>query len=87
MEAWKFIDLAKSMVVNYSNAHAGENSAVIIDMDDVDIIWMHQTEEVNRAILTVIPPNGTFFEATYSVGQNEAQLDVCKKIGSVHMKF
>ena len=73
MEAWKFVNTAKATVVNHVNAHVSD---LIVDMDDIDIIWMHQTEHTSRAILTVIPPNGMLYEVTYSREKREARLDV-----------
>lgn len=67
MEAWKFVKLSKAAVVNQVNANADHK---LIDPDDVDIVWMHQTEHTTRAILTPIPPNNALYEVTYTDPKN-----------------
>ena len=81
MEAWKFVKLAKAAVVNFVNSN-GKNR--IIDLDDVDIIWMHQTEHANRAILTLIPPAGTLYEVTYTK-PNKLQLSNYTQVQTVNI--
>ena len=81
MAAWKFVDIAKAAVVNHVNACTNEK---IIDMEDVDIIWMHQTETTNRAILTVIPPNDMLYEVT-NQDQKAVQLHIYPKTDTVNV--
>ena len=81
MTAWKFVDIAKAAVVNHVNACTNEK---IIDMEDVDIIWMHQTEHANRAILTLIPPAGTLYEVTYTK-PNKLQLSNYTQVQTVNI--
>lgn len=81
MAAWKFVDIAKAAVVNHVNVHGGEK---IIDMDDVDIVWMHQTETTNRAILSVIPPNDMLYEVTYK-DPKSMQLHIYPKTDTVNV--
>ena len=84
MAAWKFVKLAKSAVVNHVNAHGGDT---IVDMDDIDIIWMHTARHTSRAILTVIPPDGKLYEVTYIEEEREARLDVYIKGESVCVRY
>lgn len=84
MAAWKFVKLAKSAVVNHVNAHGGDT---IVDMDDIDIIWMHTTPHTSRAILTVIPPDGKLYEVTYIEEEREARLDVYIKGEEAVLKY
>lgn len=53
-------------------------------MEDVDIIWMHQTETTNRAILTVIPPNDMLYEVT-NQDQKSVQLHIYPKTDTVNV--
>ncbi len=81
MAAWKFVDVAKAAVVNHVNVRTNEK---IIDMEDVDIVWMHQTKTTNRAILTVIPPNDTLYEITYK-DPKAVQLHIYPKTDTVNV--
>ena len=82
--AWKFVLIAKAAVVNYANAHAGENNTPYIDMDDVDVVWMQEKETCSRAILTIIPPGEMLFEVFGS--GNEMQLKVYKTAADIAVK-
>lgn len=82
--AWKFVLIAKAAVVNYANSHSVENNTKYIDMDDVDIVWVQQRENRNRAILTVIPPGDMLFEV-FSDGK-EMQLKVYKVAAEIAVK-
>lgn len=87
MDAWKFVLLAKSVVVNHVNAHPEENNVNYIDTEEVDIVWMHQKDTTSRAILTVIPPNDVLYEVVYNDEKKEATVDIYKKSAAACVKF
>ena len=87
MDNQKFTDLAKSLVVNYANAHVDKTDGVYIDMDQVYVVWLCKTLQNNKALLGTTLPDGMYYEVTCNGDKNECYLDAYKKFENVCVTF
>lgn len=87
MDSKKFLDLAKSLVVNYANAHVDKTDGVYIDMDQVYVVWLCKTLQNNKALLSTTLPDGMYYEVTYNGDKNECYLDAYKKFENTCVRF
>ena len=87
MDNQKFMDLAKSLVVNYTNAHTDATDNVHIDTDQVYVVWLCKTLQNNKALLSTTLPDGMYYEVTYNGDKNECYLDAYKKFENLCVKF
>ena len=75
----EFITKAKEIVKNYANAHIDKTDNVIIDTDDVYIVWFCKTLQNWKALVSTTLPDGMYYEVTYNGDKNEVYLDAYKK--------
>lgn len=75
----EFITKAKEIVKNYANAHIDKTDNVIIDTDDVYIVWFCKTLQNWKALVSTTLPDGMYYEVTFNGDKNEVYLDVYKK--------
>lgn len=79
MDNQKFIEMAKGLVVNFANSHVDPTDGVVIDVDQVYVVWLCKTLQNNKALLGTTLPDGMYYEVTYNGDKNEAYLDAYKK--------
>ena len=72
-----FRRLAIQAVEDYHNKSI---ASYAISKDDISIVWQCRALQNYKATLTIVPPNGMYYEATYNGDKNELYLDVYKKI-------
>ena len=77
MTEQEFRRLAIQAVEDYHNK---SNAPYTISKDDISIVWQCRALQNYKATLTIVPPNGMYYEATYNGDKNELYLDVYKKI-------
>ena len=75
----EFITKAKEIVKNYANAHIDKTDNVIIDADDVYIVWFCKTLQNWKALVSTTLPDGMYYEVTFNGDKNEVYLDAYKK--------
>ena len=75
----EFITKAKEIVKNYANAHIDKTDNVIIDTDDVYIVWFCKTLQNWKALVSTTLPDGMYYEVTCNGDKNEVYLDAYKK--------
>lgn len=69
-------EIAKKIVLDYANEHLDK---VQITMDDVVIVWFCKTLQNWKALVSILPPNGMYYEVTYNGDKKEVYLDAYKK--------
>ncbi len=80
MTEQEFRRLAIQAVEDYHNK---SNAPYAISKDNISIVWQCRALQNYKATLTVVPPNGMYFEATYNGDKNELYLDVYKKVDNI----
>lgn len=81
MTEQEFRRLAIQAVEDYHNKN---NAPYAISKDNISIVWQCRALQNYKATLTVVPPNGMYFEATYNGDKKELYLDVYKKIDNIN---
>lgn len=76
----EFRVLAIQAVKDYHNK---SKAPYAISSDDISIVWQCRALQNYKATLTVVPPNGMYYEATYNGDKNELYLDVYKKVDNI----
>ena len=72
-------DMAKKIVLDYTNEHLDKTDNAQITMDDVVIVWFCKTLQNWKALVSILPPNGMYYEVTYNGDKKEVYLDTYKK--------
>lgn len=75
-----FMAKAKELVKDYVNAHIDKTDPVVIDTDDVYIVWFCKTLQNWKALLSTTLPDGMYYEVTFNGDRNEAYLDAYKSL-------
>ena len=75
-----FRRLAIQAVEDYHNKSI---ASYAISKDDISIVWQCRALQNYKATLTIVPPNGMYYEATYNGDKNELYLDVYKKVDNI----
>ena len=81
MTEQEFRRLAIQAVEDYHNK---SNAPYAISKDNISIVWQCRALQNYKATLTLVPPNGMYFEATYNGDKKELYLDVYKKIDNIN---
>ena len=81
MTEQEFRRLAIQAVEDYHNK---SNAPYAISKDNISIVWQCRALQNYKATLTVVPPNGMYFEATYNGDKKELYLDIYKKIDNIN---
>ena len=74
-----FIELCKSIVVNYFNANVDKTDKKQITKDDVYIVWSCKTLQNNKALVSTNVPDGMYYEITHNGDKAEIYVDAYKK--------
>lgn len=74
-----FIELCKSIVVDYFNTHSDKTDKVQITEDDVFIVWICKTLQNNKALVSTTASDGMYYEITHNGDKNETYVDAYKK--------
>lgn len=72
-------EIAKKIVLDYANEHLDKTNTAQITMDDVVIVWFCKTLQNWKALVSILPPNGMYYEVTYNGDKKEVYLDAYKK--------
>lgn len=72
-------EIAKEVVLNYTNKHIDKTDNVQITLDDVYIVWFCKTLQNWKALLSTTLPDGMYYEVTYNGDKKEIYLDAYKK--------
>lgn len=72
-------EIAKKIVLDYANEHLDKTDEAQITMDDVVIVWFCKTLQNWKALVSILPPNGMYYEVTYNGDKKEVYLDAYKK--------
>ena len=79
MDNGKFVELAKSSIVEAYNKRKGSLSKPITK-DNLYVVWLARALQNNKALLsTNIDGDGLYFEVTHNGDKNEIYLDIYKK--------
>ena len=70
---------AKQIVVDYFNNYADKTDNVLIDVDDVFIVWFSKTLQNWKALVSTTISDGMYYEITHNGDKNETYLDAYKK--------
>ena len=74
-----FVKLCKQTVVEYVNGHIDKTDPVVIDEDDVFIVWMCKTLQNSKALASTTLFDGMYYELTYNGDKQELYFDAYKK--------
>ena len=72
-------DIAKKIVLDYTNEHIDKTDNVQITLDNVFIVWFCKTLQNWKALLSTTLPDGMYYEITYNGDKKEFYLDAYKK--------
>ena len=72
-------DMAKKIVLDYANEHLAKTDKAQITMGDVVIVWFCKTLQNWKALVSILPPKGMYYEVTYNGDKKEVYLDAYKK--------
>ena len=72
-------DIAKKIVLDYTNEHIDKTDNVQITLDNVFIVWFCKTLQNWKALVSTTLPDGMYYEITYNGDKKEVYLDVYKK--------
>lgn len=72
-------DIAKKIVLDYTNEHIDKTDNVQITLDNVFIVWFCKTLQNWKALVSTTLPDGMYYEVTYNGDKKEAYLDAYKK--------
>lgn len=76
MTEQEFRRLAIQAVEDYHNK---SNASYTISKDDISIVWQCRALQNYKATLTIVPPNGMYYECTYNGDKDELYVDCYKK--------
>lgn len=79
MDSKKFIDLCKSIAVDYFNGNADKTDNKQITEDDVFVVWSCKTLQNNKALVSTNVSDGMYYELTYNGDKDEIYVDAYKK--------
>ena len=72
-------DIAKKIVLDYTNEHIDKTDNVQITLDNVFIVWFCKTLQNWKALVSTTLPDGMYYEITYNGDKKEFYLDAYKK--------
>lgn len=70
---------AKRVVVDYFNNRVDRKDNLLIDEDDVFIVWFSKTLQNWKAMVSTTISDGMYYEVTYNGDKKETYLDAYKK--------
>ena len=70
---------AKQIVVDYFNSHSDKSENVVIDKNDVYIVWFCKTLQNWKALASTNVADGMYYEITHNGDKKETYVDVYKK--------
>ena len=77
MKNEKFIEMAKTLVVDYVTEHIDKTD--MIPPFDVFVVWNAYILGNIKALLSTTIPDGMYYEVTYNKEKNEIYVDAYKK--------
>lgn len=72
-------DIARKIVLDYTNEHIDKTDNVQITLDNVFIVWFCKTLQNWKALVSTTLPDGMYYEVTYNGDKKEVYLDAYKK--------
>lgn len=75
----EFIELCKTAVCEYTNAHLDKTDGKQITTDDVFVVWSCKTLQNSKALLSTTVHDGMYYEMTYNGDKKEVYMDAYKK--------
>ena len=72
-------DIAKKIVLDYTNEHIDKTDNVQITLDNVFIVWFCKTLQNWKALVSTTLPDGMYYEITYNGDKKEVYIDAYKK--------
>lgn len=75
----KFLDICKSIVVDYFNKNVDKTDSKQITKADVFVVWSCKTLQNNKALVSTTVSDGMYYEITYNGDKKETYVDVYKK--------
>lgn len=79
MDSYKFINICKQLVCDYTNEHMDKTDNKSITTDDVYVVWSCKTLQNNKALLSTTVSDGMYYEITHNGDKCEIYLDAYKK--------
>lgn len=72
-------EIAKKIVLDYTNEHIDKTDNVQIALDNVFVVWFCKTLQNWKALVSTTLPDGMYYEVTYNGDKKEVYLDAYKK--------
>lgn len=72
-------EIAKKIVLDYTNEHIDKTDNVQIALDNVFVVWFCKTLQNWKALVSTNLPDGMYYEVTYNGDKKEVYLDAYKK--------
>ena len=79
MGSQDFLDLCRSIVLDYANSHLDKSDEIEITKDNVFVVWYCKTLQNHKALLSTTLFDGMYYELTYNGDKKEIYLDAYKK--------
>lgn len=80
-----FIPACKSFVAEYVNRHLDITDNVLLDKEDVYVVWQCKTLQHAKALLSTPLPDGMYYEITYNGDKDEYYFDAYKKFENIKL--
>ena len=75
----QFVKLCKETVRDYVNVKLDKTDGVLIDTDDVYIVWQVKALQNWKALVSTTLPDGMYYELTYNGDKKEMYVDCYRK--------
>jgi hypothetical protein len=79
----KFLPTCQSMVADYNNMHPEVNDNMLVQPEEVFLVWYSKTLGNAKALLATPLPDDMYYEITYNGDKDEFYLDAYKKYENV----
>lgn len=87
VDSKKFIEKCIKLVVDYTNNRIDATDDVVIDENEVFVVWQTKVLQNNKALLSTNLIDGMYYEITYNGDKQELYLDAYKKWENVAIKL
>lgn len=82
-----FIQECKKQIKEYFNNRSDKTDRILIDDDDVYLVWYCKTLQNHKALLSTTISDGMYYEITFDGDKNKMYFDAYKKWQNISIQF